>query len=176
MTRKLYVFRHGETDAIAGTGVRYGDGAFDKLTEHGMHQAAQLGEFLSAKKIDICFSSPFERSVHTAQIAFATRSQVQITIMEELKECKYLPWATEPEKVQRSKDDYERACVAIRKILESGFDDIAISSHGGTTRAILKFFGHDIGSIAPGTCFCIESNADNWTIAETFEPSATKSK
>lgn len=74
---ELYASRHGETRANTKKRLlgREGD---SPLTEKGIEQAKQLGEALKDINFDAVYSSPLNRAVDTAQIAFGNKYEICI--------------------------------------------------------------------------------------------------
>lgn len=80
---ELYAARHGET--ISNYEKRLiGGGGDSPLTEKGIEQAKALGKSLENIVFDAVYTSPLNRAVHTANIAFGDR--YDICIDERLKE------------------------------------------------------------------------------------------
>lgn len=64
--KNFYFFRHGQTNENRD-GKRYSTGDNAYLTEIGVKQAKGLSKYLSDKKLDIIYSSPFNRAIETAK-------------------------------------------------------------------------------------------------------------
>jgi probable phosphoglycerate mutase len=81
---RLYFVRHGEgQDNVAR---QYSCKRVDNpLSERGVLQAKQTGEFLAGKSIDEVYSSPMKRAAETAQI-IAARLGKGVTILENFRE------------------------------------------------------------------------------------------
>ena len=69
MIKHLYLVRHGET-IYNSEGRIQGGGLDSPLTKEGILQAEKLRDYLNSKsfQVDLIFSSPLERSLHTARI------------------------------------------------------------------------------------------------------------
>lgn len=65
--KTIYFVRHGQSEANARR-ITAGGGLDVELTEHGMAQAAHVGEILKGKGIQLIVSSPQKRALHTATI------------------------------------------------------------------------------------------------------------
>lgn len=170
MQRNLYIFRHGETNENRD-GVRYGLASGGYLTERGIAQAEQLSEFLSTAPIDVFYSSPYQRAMDTAQIVAKPHPSTGIITDDRLREGIYFWWKSDNQEAkQKSRETYERVRIAITEILRSNFENIAISSHGGITRAILRYCGHKVGTIKNCECFCLTMQNGKWIITNRIKP------
>lgn len=78
---KLHLIRHAESTANVTTNV---GGVDAKLTERGLEQAQQLGEFLKASEIpfDRVHSSTYERARHTAEIAMRVLGDKRVVLFD----------------------------------------------------------------------------------------------
>ncbi|MFD3445875.1 phosphoserine phosphatase 1 [Microbacteriaceae bacterium 4G12] len=66
MSTKLYITRHGETEWNVAK--RMQGRKNSSLTEKGVAQALQLGERMNEIHLDVIYTSPSERAVHTARL------------------------------------------------------------------------------------------------------------
>lgn len=83
MITRLYVIRHGETEANVMDLLQ---GVSDTpLTERGIEQAAALGRRLARERIDIAFSSDLPRALTTTELALGLH-EVPIVHTERLRE------------------------------------------------------------------------------------------
>lgn len=175
MQRKLYIFRHGETNENRD-GVRYGAASGGYLTERGITQAHNLAEQLANTPIDVIYSSPYMRSADTAKIVATAHPDAGMITDERLREGVYFWWGTDDmDAKQKSRETFARVRDAMTDIFRSGFKNIAISSHGGITRAILRYCGHKVGTIKNCECFCLTMRDGRWKIENRIKPSAIKS-
>lgn len=168
MVKQLYLFRHGQTNENAD-GIRYGDASGGYLTETGIAQANELAATLADAQINAIYSSPFERAVHTAKIVGTHHPDAQIFTDDRLVEGVYFWWgpeAQEPKWVAKNAATYERVSAALRDILAGDFDTVAISSHGGITRALLMALGHQIGEIKNCECYHLVRDGESWRIVD----------
>ena len=137
MVRNFYFFRHGQTNENA-EGAKEGNRTDAYLTSDGVKQAEQLAEFLRDKKIDAFYSSPLPRAVRTAEIVAKYHQAVPIIIEDDFIETAFGFWYNDDSEVQRRIDNnFKRISGALGRIVaQSKYSDIAISSHGGVTRAL----------------------------------------
>lgn len=82
---KLYIFRHGQTDANANEILQKDGLAFSELNAVGIAQAEKLSEELAAIQLPIIYASPMSRALKTAEIV-AKPNHSQIVILDELQE------------------------------------------------------------------------------------------
>ncbi len=170
MQRTLYIFRHGETNENRD-GVRYGLASGGYLTERGISQAEFLSTELSDAPIDIFYSSPYMRASDTTKIVVKPHPNAGIITDDRLREGIYFWWASDDvDAKQKSRETYARVRAAMNDILRSGFSNIAISSHGGISRAILRYCGHKVGTIKNCECICLTMQDGKWTIARRIKP------
>jgi phosphoserine phosphatase len=104
---ELIIARHGETawntaDIFRGR-VNIG------LSEAGLKQAEQLGEYLSLKKIQAVFCSPLPRALQTAE-AVARHYQIKPQPLEELTDLDFGAWEgkSRQEVMTKNKEIYEQ--------------------------------------------------------------------
>lgn len=82
---KLYIFRHGQTDANANEFVQKDGLAFSELNAVGIAQAEKLRDELAQENLAVIYASPMSRALKTAEIV-AEPSGSKIVILPELKE------------------------------------------------------------------------------------------
>lgn len=79
---KLYIIRHGQTESNRGNKLL---GITDEsINDYGYKQIINVKENLKEIKFDICFSSPFKRTLETASIL--SNKEIPIIIDDRLKE------------------------------------------------------------------------------------------
>ena len=79
---KLYIIRHGQTESNRGNKLL---GITDEsINDYGYRQIINVKENLKEIKFDICFSSPFKRTLETASIL--SNKEIPIIIDDRLKE------------------------------------------------------------------------------------------
>jgi len=156
----IYLIRHGETTGDIED--RYGGDYDDHLTEKGLKQAKDLAEKLKEKEIQIIFSSPRIRARETAEIVNKILN-VKIDFVNNLRERNNYGFLTGlikaeakkkyPEEVKKLEKDglrhnvtksenYEifkaRIVNAFERILNSNYDTVAIITHSGPVRCIVR--------------------------------------
>ena len=99
--------RHGET--LANREYRYIGTRDDPLSAHGEKQALQLAEALSGLPIAAVYSSPLQRTYHTA-IPIATGHNLEVQRVDGLRECDFGIWEglSRTEVLERSPEDSQR--------------------------------------------------------------------
>ena len=104
---RLYLVRHGET--LANREYRYIGTRDDPLSAHGETQAIQLAEALSGLPIAAVYSSPLQRTYHTA-LPIATRHNLEVQRVDDLRECDFGMWEglSRTEVLERSPEDSQR--------------------------------------------------------------------
>lgn len=75
-TRKLFLVRHGSIDNPNGVSYRRLPGF--PLNDTGTKQAAQAGQFLSDKNLEVIFHSPLERTSQTAEIISKSNGSIPL--------------------------------------------------------------------------------------------------
>ena len=79
---KLYIIRHGQTESNRGNKLL---GITDEsINDYGYKQIINVKENLKEIKFDVCFSSPFKRTLETASIL--CNEEIPIIIDDRLKE------------------------------------------------------------------------------------------
>ncbi len=155
---RLYLIRHGETTGDIEE--RYGGDYDDHLTEKGIAQSEQLAKKLSKSGIQIIFSSPLIRAKETAQ-ALNKYLKCDLRTVEDLRERNKYGIMTGmkksdakqkyPEQVKLLEDFRKtakgaetyshlkkRVIKAFLKIAGSKYDVIAIFTHAGPIRCIIR--------------------------------------
>ncbi|MCP4912441.1 MAG: histidine phosphatase family protein [Oligoflexia bacterium] len=158
----FYFFRHGETDwNLAKRCQGHTD---TELNKTGLDQAKILAKFMDDIELDIIISSDLKRAFYTAQ-EVASRKNIEIVTTEKLRECHF--GEAEGLTVDEIKDKFgidfwdkfqikghsnldlsfpggESRGSSIKRVQEvidqyknQGFENIAISTHGGIVRNYL---------------------------------------
>ena len=101
---RLYLVRHGET--LANREYRYIGARDDTLSAHGQTQALQLAEALSELPIAVVYSSPLQRTYHSA-LPIAARHNLEVQRVDDLRECNFGTWEglSRAEVLERSPED-----------------------------------------------------------------------
>jgi phosphoserine phosphatase len=159
---RLYLTRHGETQwNLEG---RMQGNKESNLTEKGVRQALKLGKRLKDTNIDIVYSSPSNRAVHSAELIVGNRD-IQIIKVNELIEMHFGIWEGLSFDVIQQKygEQYKafwetphllkdfpgetfekfkiRVVGAINKIIEENSDkDILIVAHALVVKFIMSYF------------------------------------
>ena len=158
---KIFLIRHGQTTGDIED--RYGGSYDDHMTEKGHEQLRATAQKLSGKGIEVIFSSPLIRARESAEIIAQAVGGAPVEVVEGLQERHYgvLTGLTKEEARQKypevveshtdymytdpegeSYDDfYRRAVDTFKDILTKGHATIAIISHGGPIKMILKHLG-----------------------------------
>ncbi len=87
MRKDFYVFRHGETDFNRDKRTQ-GSGYDLDINETGRRQACDLAVKLENMPLEVIFSSPLKRALHTAEIVAQTKD-IPLNIRDDLRECSY---------------------------------------------------------------------------------------
>ena len=74
--------RHAESEYSVDLRLNGEVGAGVALTPRGRDEAHRLGEELERERIDLCATSPFQRTVETAELALAGRSVPRVVVPE----------------------------------------------------------------------------------------------
>lgn len=173
---RIYLIRHGESESDVKN--LFGGDYDDHLTKKGKKQAEALAKKLIAKKIEIIFASPRLRAAESATILKNVLG-IPIKSIEDLRERNNYGFLTGinkeeaakkyPKEVERLKDyrntikdaeTYarfkERVIKTWRKITAMDYNTIAIVTHGGPIRCILREI-IKIGELAHlGDCAILE--------------------
>jgi 2,3-bisphosphoglycerate-dependent phosphoglycerate mutase len=149
--KNVYIVRHCMAE---------GQSADAPLTDLGSKQANKLAEFLLPKNIDYIISSPYERAYRTIT-PLAERLGVEITIDDRLTE-RVLSGKSHPDwrdMLRKTYYDLElcyeggesssaamnRAVTVLSVVLNSGFNNAVIVSHGNLISLLLKYFDDRLG-------------------------------
>jgi broad specificity phosphatase PhoE len=154
---RILLIRHGETTGDIED--RYGGAYDDHLTEKGRQQLQHTAEQLDGQKIDVIFVSSLIRARESADI-INEKLNTLIEIMDGLRERDYgvLGGLTKAEAVEKypeaveahkdptntdpegeSQSDFtERVLSTFSSIKESGHDVVAVVSHGGPIKTIMR--------------------------------------
>ena len=165
--RHLYLFRHGKTNAV-DENIRHSMMSGRYLTDDGIGEAEMLANALADKQIDVIFSSPHERSFHTAQIVAQKHPNAPIIKDDRLGDGIYYLWETDdPNDAVESVKTFGRVGAALKDILATEYKNIAVASHGGITRAIMKLCGYTIGGCGTGKYFHIGFDGQKWHVIDS---------
>ncbi len=154
---KVYLIRHGETTGDLED--RYGGNYDDHLTAHGQEQLKETAKMLSGKNIEIIFVSKLIRAKESGEIVKAEIGS-PLEIFEGIQERNYgvLAGLTKDEALEKYPDEVEahknpentdqdgerlvdfqnRTLVAFKSIFSQKYSTIAIVSHGGPIKQLLK--------------------------------------
>lgn len=149
MQKKIYIVRHCAAQ---------GQPSESPLTEQGLIQAKQLGDFLIHAKIERIISSPFLRAIQSVE-PVSKRTSCHIENDERLSE-RILSKLDLPdwyEKLRATFDDMEltfeggessqeamnRIVNVVEEVLESGAKETVIVSHGNIIALLLKHYNPD---------------------------------
>jgi alpha-ribazole phosphatase/probable phosphoglycerate mutase len=130
-----------------------------ELSELGQEQAKQLGERYKDRCFDAVFCSELQRSYRTAEIAFASRNDIQVIRDPRLRECDYGDWTkrpseeTEAEKLNRisqsfpNGESYEDTAKRMKSFLDDlkgKYDEktILIIGHRATQYGLEHWINH----------------------------------
>lgn len=178
---KIYLLRHGETTGDVED--RYGGDYDDHLTEKGRAQSQELAQKLKDCGVDIIFSSPRIRAHETAEILQRVLD-CKLKIVEDIRERNAYGVLTGMvkskaredfpdlfEKVKdyhntikgaESYDDFKiRISRGWQEIIDSGFDTVAIVTHGGPIRCLFREFLRFGEFKELGDCAFIDLEKDN---------------
>ena len=166
MSRVLFI-RHAETE-MAGRFCGHSD---PELNSQGRIQLAALTQLLSAEPIDAVYSSDLRRASSTAQAIAAVREIPQV-LRPTLREINFGQWeGLRWEQIEQMDPEYARDWVAhyprlpapsgesfevfearvleeVHRLLEGNHGPIAVVTHGGVLRVVLRHF-----------CACSEEEA-----------------
>ena len=153
---KLYLIRHGrQASKLCNVDV--------ELCQEGFQQAALLGQRLASEGIQIVFSSALTRSVQTAQAAnlywnvehymYPELNEISFGEMEGLSDeeiaLRFRDFQQEQAKMEydipypggESAGDVVRRVIPVfRQIRESGYEKVAVVTHGGVIRSMTAHF------------------------------------
>lgn len=187
MRKDFYIFRHGETNHNKENRWQ-GSGTETLLNETGIAQAAKLVELLSGKGLEIIYSSPMKRALHTAAIV-AEALQLDIILLPDLREAGlgiaegqldkdvaqrfpelYKQWndlSVESMEAgfcggESKSEIQERMLSVLSNLLESDYRVMGISSHGAAIRLLLLHFGLPYHEIPNTACFHLFYDNGKW--------------
>lgn len=153
---KLYLIRHGrQASKLCNVDV--------ELCQEGFQQAALLGQRLASEGIQIVFSSALTRAVQTAQAAnlywnvehymYPELNEISFGQMEGLSDeeiaLRFKDFQQEQAKMEydipypggESAGDVVRRVIPVfRQIRESGYEKVAVVTHGGVIRSMTAHF------------------------------------
>lgn len=129
----LYLARHAMPDRSRAD-IPYAVLPGPKLTESGLKEAAELGEFFRESGVVYVQASPFERALRTALIA-SQASAIPLEINEDLVE--WRPDEVETSVVERM----TRAFLDAARQSARRASPTAVVTHGGPVLALLKALG-----------------------------------
>lgn len=158
---KLYLIRHGRQNSkLCNVDV--------DLSEAGYQQAALLGQRLAGEGIQIVFSSGLKRAIQTAQAAnlywnvahymYPELREISFGEMEGLSDdeiaVRFADFKAEQKKMEydipypggESAGDVVRRVIPVfRQIAESGYERVAVITHGGVIRSMVAhYMGMDL--------------------------------
>lgn len=162
MKTKLILVRHGEGEGNSkGECQGWNDVC---LTQKGCEQAKRVAERLKNEKIDVIYSSPFERALGTARY-IAGEKGLEIIVCDKLKEINFgqwegqkwsyieKNWQKESEVWQNTphihvmpdgesvREVYERAVDVINEIIkDNAGKSICVVTHGTILRVLMPYF------------------------------------
>lgn len=178
MEKKLYIFRHGETELNRQKRWQ-GSGMDFPLTPVGLQQAEDLAGKLADRGLEIIYSSPLKRALQTAETVAALLS-VPVEVRPDLRECFYgraegrkiadlqneMPmivnnWSN-PQYMDLRFPDGESKREALTRVLNTLFSlekepfaTAGVAVHGGTMGALLNHFGVAFNTIPNCGAFCL---------------------
>jgi alpha-ribazole phosphatase len=158
---KIHLIRHGETD---GNVEKRHQNSLTPLNENGLNQAAQVSEKLKNIKFSAIYSSPFKRTLQTAEEIAKYHNHLELKKVHNLHERHFgdfvgltkkeilaiMPDINEQFEKHKSnwkapngesmREVQERALNALKEIAEKHPEDenIAVISHGGVILTILS--------------------------------------
>ncbi len=155
---KIFLIRHGETTGDIED--RYGGTYDDHLTERGQGQLNETAQRLTGRQVDKLYSSTLMRARESAEI-INTVLNTEIEFLDDLRERDYgvLGGLTKeealqkyPEAVELHKDPAntdpggeeqlsftERVLKSFKSVLDEKQEVVAIVSHGGPIKTILRY-------------------------------------
>ena len=187
MSKKFYVFRHGETELNRqkrwqGSGMDY------ELNSDGCRQAGELAQKLAGKNLEIIFSSPLKRALQTAE-AVAAVIDIPVIVKEDLRECFYgeaegqliadlkknVPeivnnwvhpdfWDIRFAGGESKKEALERVLSVFDELCQEKYAIMGVAIHGGTMAALLNHFGYAFTQIANCAFFCLLYENGYWRV------------
>lgn len=176
MIMKIYLVRHGETDANKN-GILQGQGLNYQLNDTGVRQATKLKNELRNVNFDVCFTSPLIRAWSTAMIIVGERCEIKedkrlleryLGNLEGVTKKVYNPvkyWDyylnCSDDAVEPIQDIFKRCRSFIDYIKNNYSDDmtILIVSHGAITRCLHHILmnsnlNNDLLDFKVENCYC----------------------
>lgn len=163
MEKHLYVFRHGQTDYNKENRVQ-GQSNDLPLNETGRQQAKALAERLKDINLEVIFSSPLKRAIETAE-AISELKNIPIIIEPDLIETNLgeiegLTIAEiDPKQMETwhgwsdidfcfpggesKRSTKERIVNVMKKLVDTPYNTIAVSTHGALTSCLLNHCGYE---------------------------------
>ena len=169
MKKHFYFFRHGQS--VGNKLGIAGRKPSANLTTIGKKQAQKLSDFLSDKSLEIIYSSPLKRAVDTAHIVAKKHNSIDVITADALREAAFGFWYNDTSETQKRIDEtFKRVKFFLESIVESStFNNIAIASHGGITRALCWCAGYKVEGIKNCQCFHFILENGRWEFIESFE-------
>lgn len=188
MSRKdFYVFRHGETD-LNKMKRWQGSGMDFDLNANGISQAQKLVEKLRDKDLEIIYSSPLKRALHTAEVV-GNALHIPVVMKEDLRECFYgeaegqliadlqrnVPevvnnwsnpdfWDIRFPQGESKKEALTRVLNVLSKLTFEDFKVAGIAIHGGTMSALLNYWNFEFDKLLNCAAFHLVFEDENWRI------------
>ena len=151
----IYFVRHAKPD------YQNHNDRLRELTEKGLEDSRSVTAFLSDKKIDLIFSSPYRRAIDTIK-NFADKNEMPILIVDDFRERKVdTAWVDDFESFCKSqwedfnfklpggeslKEVQSRNIRALKKILQKyKGKNIVIGTHGTSLSTIIHYFNPAFG-------------------------------
>ena len=158
--KHFYFFRHGQRNGVDEEST---------LNDVGLAQAKKLADYLADKNIEIVYSSPLKRAIDTAKIAINNK-HIKIITDTRLIETTFGFWyAKDAPSQKRINENFNRIKSCLVDILTNEHcSHIAISSHGGVTRALCWACGQEIGEIKHCECFHFTLDKGKWEFVDRF--------
>ena len=162
---KIYVIRHGETDANKN-GVLQGSSNWP-LNEDGIKLAKITGEKMKDIKFDVCFSSPLDRAKQTAQLVLENSgNNCEIIYDDRIKELNmgiYEDKRITPDNLEvpllliltfkvnaflcgrfkggeSARECCKRTQEFLKELSTKNYENVLVSTHGCAMRAMLNMF------------------------------------
>jgi broad specificity phosphatase PhoE len=149
--KTIYFVRHGESEANIGI-FRSADDHSTLLTENGRQQARKTGEYLKDRSIELIVSSPFVRTVDTANIiassiSYSSKNIVTNPLFTEREFGIYYGRANDEflanldnnkwhESIETTKELHRRIREGLKWLKSQGANSIVLVSHGAAGRMI----------------------------------------
>lgn len=126
MIKDIYIFRHG----VANKNIP--DVELASLTDVGIAQATELADKISKTNIEAVFTSPIRRCMETIKIALSEKQDIPIITNNNLIEHNHETLISEVR---------DRCELALKEILATNYESIAISTHCTIVQCILLLLG-----------------------------------